>query len=456
MTEYRPGRPTEWETQDRPGARHAGPGDLFDHDAGDHHADGGRYRGGHYAAGDEDGYYDDGLFHDDDYEDGHYDDNHYDDGGGHPGWPGVTETGAPSYRRPGGRRRGGRGRRGGLRHPVLVGLAGFVVLAVIVVGGGLLWAQGQINPGGKRGPAVSVVIPKGASTTRIGSLLASAGIIHNGTLFAYYVRFHGDGPLYPGTYTLARNSPYSAAIAALEAGPKILTDNLVIPEGFTVRQIADAVGALPHLGLSAARFMAAATGGTVRSPYEPAGINNLEGLLFPATYQVSQGETEVDVLEQMIGAFNERAAQVGLTAAASGLGYTPYQVITVASIVERESKLATDRGPVASTIYNRLRIGMKLGADSTQTYYLRQSDPTIQPTPAQLDTPSPYNTRTNAGLPPTPIANPGLASLQAATAPPVTNYLYFVEINPDGKLGFASTASGFDNLQRECRAANLC
>ncbi len=454
MTEYTSGRPARWrDAEEAYGHRHDPAEDLYDHDdvlfGGDDH-------GSYY---DEDGYADDreplrGEQTRPNLPPGYAE---------RDGWPSLGATGAPSYRRPGGERRragqhqrpsGRRGRR--FRHPVLSALALVVVLVVLVVAGGLLWAQGQINPGGKRGPVVSVVIPKGATTSQIGHDLASAGVIHDGTLFAYYVRLHGDGPLYPGAYSLSKNLPYSAAIAALEAGPKILTENLVIPEGFTLRQIAASVGALPHMGLSASKFLADATGGTVRSPYEPAGVNSLEGLLFPATYQVRQGETEIDLLEQMIGAFNERAAQLNLTAAAKRLGYTPYQVVTVASIVERESKLTGDRGPVASTIYNRLRIGMKLGADSTQTYYLRQTDPTIEPTPAQLDTPSPYNTRTNVGLPPTPIADPGLASLQAAVSPPTTTYLYFVEVNPDGQLGFASTAAGFVSLQQQCRAAKLC
>ena len=128
----------------------------------------------------------------------------------------------------------------------------------------------------------------------------------------------------------------------------------MIPEGFTIRQIAAAVGALPQLHLSAQRFLAAATEGEVRSPYEPAGVNNLEGLLFPATYQVRQGESEIDVLEQMVGAFDDQATAMGLTAAAARLHVTPYQVVTVASIVEREAKLYANRGPVASAIYNRL------------------------------------------------------------------------------------------------------
>lgn len=347
------------------------------------------------------------------------------------------------------RRRVSRGRR------ALTVVAVLVVLIVAVVGGGLLWAQGQISPGGHRGPLVSVAIPNGASTSRIGSILAKAGVVRDGTLFAFYVKLHGD-VLLPGNYSLLKNSTYQMAINSLESGPKIITANLIIPEGFTVRQIARAVGALPNMGLSAQKFLAAASDGTVRSSYEPSGSNNLEGLLFPATYLVRQGESEVDILEQMVGAFDYRAGTVGLTAAAARLHMNAYQLITVASIVEREAKRNVDRGPVASVIYNRLQAGIPLGADSTQTYYLRLTDPSLVPTADQLNQPSPYNTRINKGLPPTPIANPGLPSLAAAAAPPTTTYLYFVEINPDGQLGFASTASGFDSLQQQCRAANLC
>ncbi|HUE59924.1 MAG TPA: endolytic transglycosylase MltG [Acidimicrobiales bacterium] len=330
-------------------------------------------------------------------------------------------------------------------------LAVLVVLIAIV----LVWANGQINPG-KAGKLVSVDIPRGSSTSRIASILSHAGVVHDAFLFTVYVKVSGDGPLYPGKYNLPKNSSYQSAIKSLEAGPKILVDKLVVPEGYTVNQIADAIGALPGLGLSSQRFVQAATNGTVRSPYEPAGVNNLEGLLFPATYDVKQGESEVDLLEQMIGAFDDHAASLGLNQTAATLGLTPYQVVTIASIVEREAKQASDRPDVASVIYNRLRAGMTLGVDSTQTYYLRMTQPGVNPTASQLNTPSPYNTRLDKGLPPTPIADPGLPSLQAATSPPSTTYLYFVEINPNGQLGFASTASGFKQLQQQCRAAKLC
>jgi UPF0755 protein len=360
------------------------------------------------------------------------------------------------WSKPAHRRRRDRDRSGRWRHPVLLSLLIVTILILAVAIGGFVWAEGQINPGGHHGPNVSVSIPAGSSTAKIGSILAKAGVIHNGTLFALYVRIKGDGPLLPGHYALPKNSSYQSAISALEAGPKLVTERLVIPEGYTVRQIAQAVGALPQLHLSAERFLAAATSGEVRSPYEPAGLNNLEGLLFPATYQVQEGQSEIDVLEEMVGAFDDQASSVGLTSTAARDHVTPYQLITVASIVEREAKLLGDRGPVASVIYNRLRIAMPLGEDSTQTYFLRLRDPGLIPTAAQLNEPSPYNTRLNKGLPPTPIANPGLASLQAAANPPRTTYLYFVEVKPDGQLGFASSSAGFAALLQQCRAANLC
>ncbi|MGH9057628.1 MAG: endolytic transglycosylase MltG [Acidimicrobiales bacterium] len=366
-----------------------------------------------------------------------------------PGYAGNQQWSGP--------RHGRQGRRGTWfgRHRGLSVLIAILVILALIVAGLAVWAESQINPG-RAGPEVSVHIPAGSSTSTIGSILARAGVVRDAGLFALYVKVHGDGPLYPGTYTLAKDSSYQAAISTLEKGPTVLTDRLVIPEGYTLHQIAASVAALPGLRLSAKAFLAAATSGQVRSPYEPAGVNNLEGLLFPATYDVSQHETVVDVLEKMIGAFDDQAASIGLTAAAARLHMTPYQVVTVASIVEREAKLSSDRPDVASVIYNRLRAGTPLGADSTQTYYLRQSDPGLVPTVRQLDSPSPYNTRLNKGLPPTPISDPGLPSLQAASSPPSTSYLYFVEVKPDGQLGFASTSQGFSQLQDQCRAAKLC
>jgi UPF0755 protein len=345
-----------------------------------------------------------------------------------------------------------RRRRHRLRSTML-GVFGIVILLVVV---GLVYVRGQISPGGKPGAKVVVVIPPQSSSAKIGSLLAKDGIIKDGGLFPYYVKITGAGSLLPGTYHLAKNESYGSVVASLEAGPPKVYVRLTVPEGYTLADIAQRIASLPGMHLSAQKFLAAADDGSVRSPYEPPGSNNLEGLVFPATYDISTGMTEVDVLQKMVGAFNDEASQIGLTQDAAALHVAPYDVVKVASIVEREAKLDPDRGPVASSIYNRLAQGMTLGADSTLVYALRKANPNVNIATIDYNQANPFNTRLNKGLPPTPIANPGLPSLRAAAKPPSTAYLYFVEISPNGQLGFASTNAGFQGLENQCKAAKLC
>jgi UPF0755 protein len=334
----------------------------------------------------------------------------------------------------------------------LLTVLGIVVVVVILAAGGIAWwAKDQISPGGKRGPSVEVVIPAGASRAQIGRILAGKGVIHSATLFHYYVALKGTATLYPGTYRLPKNDSYAAAIAALENPPPIVQDRLTIPEGFTIDEMAVVVSKLPHSHITAAQFVAAATNGQIRSPYEPAGTRNLEGLLFPATYQIRQGSTAGDVVQQMVDAFDTNAAEANLTAGAAHLALTPYQVVIVASMVEREAKRPQDRGPIASVIYNRLKDGMTLGIDATLLYGLHTTNYNVNP-----ETPNPYNTRLHTGLPPTPISNPGLASLEAAANPPATSYLYYAVTGPGGQTSFASTAAGFYQIQAQCRQAGYC
>lgn len=336
-------------------------------------------------------------------------------------------------------------------HPVLIALA--VVVAVVVIGGAAFayWVDKQVNPGGKLGAVETVVIPKDSSSSQIGHILASKGIIHSGSLFHYYVGIKGGGTLYPGTYRLAKNESYSRVIAALHAGPPIITDKLIIPEGYTIAQMATTVAKLPHAGISASQFLAAAKGGQVRSPFEPAGTKNLEGLLFPATYPVQAGQGADVLVQQMVNAFNQNAQQAGVNAAARRLHMTPYQVIIVASMVEREANRPQDLGNVASVIYNRIAQNMPLQIDSTLLYGLGTTNANVNP-----DTPNPYNTRIKKGLPPTPIANPGLAALEAATHPPSTTYLYYAVTGPGGQTSFASNGAGFAQIQAECQQRGYC
>jgi UPF0755 protein len=255
----------------------------------------------------------------------------------------------------------------------------------------------------------------------------------------------------PGTYHLAKNEPYSSVVLALEKGPPPVIDKLVVPEGFTIRQIAAAVGQLRGIGISAQAFKEAATSGQVRSPYEPAKTNNLEGFLFPATYPVQKGETADDLVQYMVDTFDHYASLLDLTGKAAALHYSPYQVLEVASIVEREAKFESDRPLIASAIYNRLAGGMPIGAESTLLYAL--GDPKG---PVNMETRNPYNSLIYKGLPPTPISNPGIPSLQAAMSPAKTDYVFWVEINPDGRMGYASDEAGFSQLQVECKKAHLC
>lgn len=336
------------------------------------------------------------------------------------------------------------------RRPFLVGLLVLVVAIVVVAVVAFVRVSNDIHPSGRPGRVVTVTLPRGASTLRIADLLAKAGVIHGPDVFELYVKFEGGGPLLAGTYRLPTNESFATVISALESGPIAITYKLVVPEGFTVRQIAGAVGAL-HDGITASEFLAAATSNQVRSPYEPAGTKDLEGMLFPATYPVPQGETADGLVQWMVATFDSHAQQLGLAQAAQKLHRTPYQVIEVASIVEREAKLEPDRGPIASVIYNRLARGMPIGAESTLLYALGNPSG-----PVDITESNPYNTLVNKGLPPTPISNPGIPSLEAAMSPPHTTYLYWVEVNPDGKMGYATTEAQFRQLQHDCRVVHLC
>jgi UPF0755 protein len=327
-------------------------------------------------------------------------------------------------------------------------LVGFGVLALVIAGLSILWVRHQINPGTPGAP-VGVAIPANSSTASIASLLAKAGVIKDPTLFRFYIKAQGAGSLLPGQYTLHRNSSYDAVISALEKGPPIVFQKFTIPEGFTLAQIAARVGALP--GRDPAAFLAAATSDQVHSRFQPAGQTNLEGLLFPATYEVKADDSDVSIVQKMVTTFDDNATTLGLDQAAAQLGVTPYQVVVVASMVEREAKLDEDRGPIASVIYNRLRKNMLLQIDATLLYGQGIT------TSSQIDKKSdnPYNTYKFKGLPPTPIASPGVPSLTAAANPPATTFLYYVLSDANGKHAFATTSSEFAKLEAAAKAKGL-
>jgi UPF0755 protein len=216
---------------------------------------------------------------------------------------------------------------------------------------------------------------------------------------------------------------------------------VVFPEGFTRAQMAERVSAVARIAqqergrvpaLSGERYLAA----TERPRAEP-GFGSrrfpMEGFLFPATYDFTARTTAAQLVSQQLVAFRRNWAKVNLRYARSK-NLTPYDVLTIASMIERETAAPEERQLVAAVIYSRLHRRMPLGIDATLRYGLH-IPPTESITDSQLNSTSPYNTGKRLGLPPTPIANPGLASLQAAAHPAHVDYLYYVR-KPDKKHHF--------------------
>jgi UPF0755 protein len=256
-------------------------------------------------------------------------------------------------------------------------------------------------------------------------------------------------------------------MVALNTPPLDTYKQVTFPEGYTLAKMGARLNQImPRL--VPADFQAAATDGQIRSKYEPDGTTSLEGLLFPDTYQVSNGESAATVVTHMVSLMERVGGQENIETKAPLVGMTPYQVLIVASMIEREAKFDVDRAKIARVIYNRLYFNMPLGIDATLFY---GQDPNL--TFAQLkDLDTPYNTYLHTGLPPTPIANPGRASIEAALNPaqnpsqgdPICVdlpkktpcvYLYYVLADEDGHHVFSATLAQQQANIDKARAAGV-
>jgi UPF0755 protein len=240
------------------------------------------------------------------------------------------------------------------------------------------------------------------------------------------------------------------------AAPK--TCNIAFPEGFTREQMAEKItsnarAARKECGfasrLSASRYLALTEGSALVPPpfLTPDRPPHLEGFLFPATYQYTARTTTRQIVNAQLAAFRKNWAKVNLRYARSK-NLTPYDVLIIASMVEKEVIAPEERPLVSGVIYNRLKAGMTLGIDATLRYGL-DIPPTESIRQSQLDSDNPYNTRKLPGLTPTPIASPGLASMQAAAHPARTDYLYFVRKPDKVHHFFTASAREFENYKNE-------
>jgi UPF0755 protein len=308
--------------------------------------------------------------------------------------------------------------------------AGALLLAVVVAGGWLWYTiyRDRSFPSAQ----TQVVVQRGDTFGEVARALATQGVIPNALAFRALARLRGqESDVRAGEYRFAPHQTEDEILRALVSGGAHVAAWVTIPEGFTAAQIADR---LEENGVGPAQaFRAAFARDTIAIDGER--TKSLEGFLFPSTYLIPLGASSQQV-EQMLTDefFKELPPDAAIRTRA--LHVSVPQAVTVASLVEREAKVEADRPMIAGVIYNRLRLGMPLQVDATIEYALPRHKSELSFGDLRID--SPYNSYTHAGLPPTPIANPGRPSLEAALNPAKTDALYYVYCG-NGRHVFART-----------------
>lgn len=340
---------------------------------------------------------------------------------------------------------------------VLTVVVAVFALLVVVAGAAGIWVQRRIDPPGAPGEETAVVIPTGSSTSAIAAILEDEGIIADAQVFRYYARVQGDdGGFQAGEYLLATNSAMGDVLDTLAAGPVPPSmRRFTIPEGLTVDEMAARL-AEEVPGFELDRVTAGLA--SVRPQTLPAEVTSLEGHLFPDTYELPAEADEAAALAVMAAQFDAVATETGLVAGAAARGLTPYEIVTVASLIQEEAGIVEDMPKIARVIYNRLELGEPLGIDATSCYLVEERPCRL--TTSDLASDNPYNTRVNQGLPPTPIAAPGRDAILAALQPADGPWIFYV-LDPDesrtlpGGHFFTDSASEFAAVKAECEAAGL-
>lgn len=326
------------------------------------------------------------------------------------------------------------------------GLLALLLVLVVLAGGTFAVYRYAAGASGPSRP-VAIEVPDGATASDVGDLLENAGVVRSGLAFRLAAGFEGLGEsLMAGMYDLRTNMTVGQALSALEAGPLLETITVTIPEGLEVDEIAAEVGEATEIDPAA--FAAAARSGEHSlPPYLPEGTATVEGFLFPKTYELDPEAQAEQVIATLLAQFEEEASTLDW-GKAKDLRLSPYELVIVASLIEREARAEKDRAKVSAVVHNRLREGMALQIDATVQYALPEENRLL--TLEDYEYESPYNTYLHPGLPPTPIASPGLASLEAALDPADSDYLYFLVVDPEtGAHRFAETYQEFLRLKQE-------
>lgn len=332
-------------------------------------------------------------------------------------------------------------------------IAALVALAVAVIVP--IWsinALFQPFAGDGRGHGqVRVEIPRGADVGAIGRLLADNHVVASGRIFSLRAGWSGkSGEFQAGRYSFGRDMGYAAAIDLLAEGPNAKVTTVTVIEGRSRKETARQVA---QLGLTG-DYLAESRSSRLLNPVSfgaPKSVEDLEGFLFPATYELAARVSSRQLVKQQLTAFRRSIRRVDMSYARRK-NLTVFDVVTIASLIEREVQVASERRLVAAVIYNRLKQGIPLGIDATSRF---ETDNWSEPlTNAVLTSDTPYNTRTRRGLPPGPIGSPGLASLRAAARPANVGYLFYVaDPCKPGAHAFSTTDAEFQrDVERYKRA----
>lgn len=344
-------------------------------------------------------------------------------------------------------------------------VAAFVIAALIVAAAlGAFWLRRELMRPyrGFSAAQVFVDIPRGTSRWSIAGLLQRNGVIHSRLAFLTVSERHHRSVLQAGEYMFDKPATPREVFAQI-AGGHIFVHVVVVPEGWTMFDIATELEK-QHL-CTKAEFLSVAENASLVSDIAPH-AKSLEGFLFPSTYQFSRGASPQEMAATMVHEFREEWSKIGASsqqnspAAVAKIdpvkpegptkpSLSAGEIVTLASLIERETPQPQERPIVASVFYNRLKLRLPLQCDPTVQYALDlMGKPTLKVSAEDLHAQSPYNTYLHRGLPPGPIANPGDASLRAALQPAQTHYLYFVANGSGGHFFSSTLAEHNRNVQK--------
>jgi UPF0755 protein len=360
---------------------------------------------------------------------------------------------------------------------VFIALAVVMTVVVSLMVGGL-WYLRQLNPpdsvAGVVQAATNFTVNPDDTVASVSRRLEDEGFIVNSRVFQFYVSQKGGINLQPGYYLLTPRSHIGNIMKVLNTSPSATFTKVTFPEGFTVSKMASRIEEKTSR-ITAQDFLTTANNPAFLSnfgPSDPSRLDDaefrLEGLLFPDTYQVSGDEGSSGVIDRMLRLMERVGIQEGLDQAKEKVGRSPYEVLIIASLIEREAKLEVDRAKISRVIYNRLERGMPLQIDAT-LYYNADPNATFSELKAIE---SPYNTYKSKGLPPTPIANPGRAAIRAALNPapnpPLSDpickdikkaancaYIFYVLSDDKGGHTFAATIEDHEKNVEAARAGGF-